>query len=479
MDGSTGTALSPAHEGRTPAGRLCIRPVPTYVGDGGPEATTYKIEFPNRQPLKDFLAKWGHAPTYANGDGNECSLGAEFPGVSLAPPTGCFISPGGVVRATRLLSQMGLDVDVDWVPKRPGTEPVRSVLAVLSKVNHALINEIVERRRGLIEAGRRKERLNLLAAIIRLHPNARCQVLVGSIREGEWVAQRLRSCNFSAAYVKSPQSPHPPDFVVVSYAGNANANHFDVLVFWDAACATQHHCRQVMQLTAAHRVFGFVDAGWSAERNSARKTLIESLVGHVLDASVSEAQSAERGLVLLPYRCKVKVDTDADALARKRQMVWQNNGRNSVMADFAAELVGDTGRASQEVQQARQQLGRQAIRVVILVESPEHGQRLARKLPGWTVVTYDEESIDEIRETGGLRGRPILHSTKVIMTTTAANAIYAGGVTCYHNVAIWAGGGQRASRCRILDDMRVVVDVQDRGGKTLGDEARRRIRSYD
>ena len=479
MDGSTGTALSPVHKGRTPAGRLCIRPVPTCVGDGGPEATTYKIEFPNRQLLKDFLAKWGYAATYANGDVNQCSLGIQFPGLSLAPPTGCLISPGGVVRAIRLVSKMGLDVDVAWVPKRPGTKLVRSVLTDLRKVNHALINEIAERRRGLVEAGRRKERLNLLAAIIQLHPNARCQVLVGSIREGEWVAQRLRSCNFSAAYVKSPQSPLPASTVVVSYSGYANANNFDVFVFWDAACATQHHCRQVMQLTGGHRVFGFVDAGWSAERNSVRKTLIESLVGPVLDASVSEAKSAQRGLVLLPYRCKVKVDEDADALERKRRLVWQNNSRNSVIADFAAELVGGTERASQEVQQARQHLGTQAVRAVCLVESPEHGQRLARKLPGWTVVTYDEESIDEIRETGGLRGRPILHSTKVIMTTTAANAIYAGGVTCYHNVAIWAGGGQRASRCEVLDDIRVVVDVRDRGEKTLGDQARRRIRSYD
>lgn len=479
MDGSTGTALSPAHEGRTPAGRLCIRPVPTYVGDGGPEATTYKIEFPKRQLLKDFLAKWGYAPIYANGDVSQCSVGIQFPGLSLAPPTGCLISPGGVVRATRLLSQMGLKADVEWVSKRPGTEPVRSVLATLKKVNLALINEVANRRRGLIETGRRKERLNLLVAIIQMHANARCQLLVGSIREGEWLAQRLRSCNFSAAYVKSPQSPLPASTVVISYAGYANANIFDVFLFWDAACATQHHCRQVMQLTGSHRVFGFVDAGWSAERNSARKTFIEALVGPVLDASVSEAQPAQRGLVLLPYRCKVKVNEDADALERKRRLVWQNNGRNSVIADFAAELVGGMERASQEVQQVKLQLGRQAIRVVVLVESPEHAQRLARKLPGWAVVTYDEESINEIRETGGLRGRPILHSTKVIMTTTAANAIYAGGVTCYHNVAIWAGGGQRASRCRILDDMRVVVDVQDRGGKTLGDEARRRIRSYD
>lgn len=479
MDGSTGTALSPAHEGRTPAGRLCISPVPTYVGDGGTEAASYKIEFSNRQLLKDFLAKWGYAPTYANGDVNQCSVRIQFPGLSLAPPTGCLISPGGVVRATRLLSQMGLDVDVEWIPKRQGTEPVRSVLAVLRNVKFALINEVADRRRGLIEAGRRKERLNLLAAIIQLHPNARCQVLVGSIREGEWLAQRLRSCNFSAAYVKSPQSPLPASTAVVSYSGYANANHFDLLISWDAACVTQQHCRKVMQLTAGHRVFGFVDTGWSAERNSHRKTLIESLVGPVMGASVSEAQPAQRGLVLLPYRCKVKVDEYADALERKRWLVWQNNSRNSVIADFAAELLGGMERASQEVQQVKLQLGRQAVRVVILVESPEHGQRLARKLPGWTAVTYDEESINEIRETGGLRGRPILHSTKVIMTTTAANAIYGGGVTCYQNVAIWAGGGQRASRCRVLDDIRVVVDVRDRGEKTLGDQARRRIRRYD
>lgn len=265
----------------------------------------------------------------------------------------------------------------------------------------------------------------------------------------------------------------------MSLPEHVNADIFDLFVFWDAACATEkRYCRDVMQRTLVHRVFGFVNAGWSAECDSARKILIESLVGPILSASVCEAGSTQRGLVLLPYRCKVKVAEDADTLERKRRLVWKNNARNQVIADFAAELMADARSTSPKAAEVREHLGNESARCLVLVESPEQAQSLARKLRDWDVVTYEADAIDEVRETGGLLGSPILHSKKVIMTTSAANAIYGGDVQCYHNVAVWAGGGQQASRCTVLGSIRVVVDVGDGGGRTLGAEARRRIRSY-
>ena len=372
---------------------------------------------------------------------------------------------------------MGVQAEVVWEPERLRTSPRREVLPTLAKVSRQVMDQIADSQRGLIEVGRNKERLNLVLAIIRLHREARCQILVASKKDGRFVADQLQKRGVEASFLASPQSAAPPRSVRVSCAPGANAEIFDLFIFWDASCATRPHCRDVMQLTIGHRVFGFVDVGWSASPDLTTKIWIESLVGPVLSSSVV-GMAEPRRMATIPYRCRERVGKDASPLTRKRRLIWDNRNRNKVIADFATHLHTGRAASSTAVKQVRKHLDNQAAQCIILVEKPEHARQLSGVLPGWDVVTYSPDAVEEIRETGGLRSRPILHSKKVIMTTPAANAIYGGGVQCHHNVAVWAGGGPRPSSCPIIQEIAVVVDVRDKGEPAMEKQATARVKSY-
>jgi len=158
---------------------LKICPLVTNGGSGWEEPDAYHLELPNQQLARDFVAKWKVWPTYSNDETGNCRKQADVPGLTLVSPSAVRISPGGVMRAKTFLEQMGRTVVVEWARKRAGTAPHREVLPTLTTVSRPLIDQIAGQRRGLIEAAHRKERLKLIYAIMRLHPDARCQIIVG------------------------------------------------------------------------------------------------------------------------------------------------------------------------------------------------------------------------------------------------------------------------------------------------------------
>ena len=83
---------------------------------------------------------------------------------------------------------------------------------------------------------------------------------------------------------------------------------------------------------------------------------------------------------------------DSTPLERKRTHVWRNDSRNRAIADIAHGLAGRDIAALRrhgiEPEHAPSLLdpAAPAPRLAILVESPEHGQRLRRLLPGWQIL---------------------------------------------------------------------------------------------
>jgi hypothetical protein len=80
----------------------------------------------------------------------------------------------------------------------------------------------------------------------------------------------------------------------------------------------------------------------------------------------------------------------ADPLARKRAVFWGNHRRNGFLAQLAVAL-------SEKDEQTLMEFGLEPVsgasggapRVVVLVESPEHGRALVKRLPEWQLLVGD------------------------------------------------------------------------------------------
>jgi hypothetical protein len=171
--------------------------------------------------------------------------------------------------------------------------------------------------------------------------------------------------------------------------------------------------------------------------------------------------------------------TAATALDHKRQAVWHNRVRNEFIATLAGGLTGGEDRVLFEhgllhPDAILPTAGEGGRRVVILVESTEHGRQLTRLLPGWPLYSSPTASAGSRPPDAGLPRRCVL-------TLVAANGPHSVDV----DVLVRAGGGEGAlelpgypppateARSEV-----VVIDLADGGDDKAEADTRSRLRGY-
>jgi hypothetical protein len=249
-----------------------------------------------------------------------------------------------------------------------------------------LVRGMAANRHGLIEAGRLEDRVAVVAATARAFPGARIAVTSASRSAAVAFVDRLRPrldepvvLFHKHGYVLSPVR------IQVCTWGSLYEPGSDIIFFVEAADAlSSRYLKSFTQFQNQH-VYGFVPPD---RRLHARDRLgLEALFGPVI---CRERSTAAVGVIFAQVP-EIAIPGQVVGLERKRRAVWHNERRNAVVAGVAnalatgdAEALGRHGLACNGPAVAEADPG--GPHVVILVESPEHGRELARRLPGWSLL---------------------------------------------------------------------------------------------
>ena len=114
---------------------------------------------------------------------------------------------------------------------------------------------------------------------------------------------------------------------------------------------------------------------------------MEQFCGGVLYDGRVKPDAPEVDVVMVRHGGPIpEITEEMTILDRKRTQIWQNRPRNELIAQIAEEIAARDQRRLEELGLVREQLDSESIAIV--VESPEHAERLAELLPEWTVRTY-------------------------------------------------------------------------------------------
>ena len=225
------------------------------------------------------------------------------------------------------------------------------------------------------------------------------------------------------------------------------------------------------------RIYGFVR---SDQRLSQRERLeVEAVCGPVVYEVPGVYGRTARVQVVLAEPPWTPLPFTTTALAFKRKTLWHNRQRNEAVAGLALALAAgrDEDLRRQGILHPNGRLPAPNLggrRVVVLVETTEHGLALTALLPDWPLFTASTASTGERLPDAGLPQ----HSMITQVVASRLSHIPA-------DVLIWAGGGQGSLELRGFPPIAiagrqkvVVIDFADDGNEAAEADTRSRLRNY-
>lgn len=242
---------------------------------------------------------------------------------------------------------------------------------------------------GLVELDHGHQLLTRVAQLLDLFPAARVLVLVSDrVKLGGYVAALEEHLDAPVGRITRTRRIESPRCLVATYetvslyrpAGPV------VLAVPEAGRDPAGACRAVACATGVGRVFAFAH---DLRHFAADEVLMTAAVaGEVIRSA--PVTSAPARVFVLPAPA-ITVPTTDSPLAHKRAAYWHNAVRNRLVADVARAVLANDMTAltalgfpiSNGILPHTTSLPR----VLVLVESPEHGRELMTLLPGWPLLT--------------------------------------------------------------------------------------------
>ena len=247
---------------------------------------------------------------------------------------------------------------------------------------------------------------------------------------------------------------------------------------WTPTASSEPPCRRRPSVGwVSGACYGFVR---SDQRLSQRERLeLEAICGPVVYEVPGVFGRNARVQVVFAEPPWTPLPSTTTALAFKRKTIWHNRQRNEAVAGLALALAA--GRDEDLRQRGiLHPNGRLPVpnlggrRVVVLVETTEHGLALTELLPDWPLFTASTASTGERLPDAGLPQ----HSMITQVVASRLSHIPA-------DVLIWAGGGQGFCDLRGFPPIAiagrgtvVVIDFADDGNEAAEADTRSRLRNY-
>lgn len=302
------------------------------------------------------------------------------------------VFPAGLVdRVAARLTASGRTVQItDVTPANKRLVIKRSAARPATDAEDALAECVLGRARGQITYRRKLDQTNSLAALTRLFPRA-CITIATATRPAAKAIRRSLSRRLSEAiglYTEGRRRSH--ERLRVGTFGSLDPGMGDLIIAADATESLGVSATDFLTAIRDQKLFAFVPD--FAPMSRSERLRIEALFGPIVFMLGGGRGSVRDVRVLVadapPFRQRsVKLD-----VTWKRESIWHNAARNQAVATLALAL-GD-GDAESLVRYGRcvfswdERSGCVSAerRIVVLVESPEHGRELARLLPGWPLL---------------------------------------------------------------------------------------------
>lgn len=344
----------------------------------------------------------------------------------------------------------------------------------------ALLDAVTGTSQGQIEVRSFEQAINYCALIARAYPLAGIAVALPTRMQAgnAWRALERRLGERVGVAVSGAkrigEGVHVGTYGVLPSRMNGRC---DILLL---PCAEQAAGNLAADMTARmtyDRVYAFVDARRRPDRHAELR--LELIAGPVI-YRLAPPRVKVRVVMMPTPRCTVPAYTTP--LAGKRTLYWHNPTRNQHIARVArAVAAGDQG-ALREMGLGRRDvtaLTRTSAqkKVVILVESLEHGRHLLDTLPGWALLA-------KATPTPATTAAPKAENTGT--ASTIVSAVYAAQEIVEADVLIRATGTAWPLRLRDFPPQRqqevqdevVVVDFMEEFDAQARYDANRRIDDY-
>ena len=326
----------------------------------------------------------------------------------LSFPTGC------VQIVVERLSQLGYDVHVD--DRREFGEahkhhPHSMLLDEITDHDRHFLETVDQAHRGLIQTSNEEELIHYTGLLCRYYNQARKLLLVSNRTERDKHYNSLRFPLRSQIERDATNWNFPKvGCLIRPYPRIVNGDNWDVIIHLDAECAIAPKRMDNWARLGEQKIFGFLRREMSDNRQE--QLLLHQVCGPVLYPELPPKHVVRVLWCEPPHRPPVA--RNLSALERKRTTIWHDDARNQFIANIADILVrGDhvalLQHASLFDHTCPPDLPAKP-RVTILVEAPEHGRQLAKRLDSWRLLVQgDQIGFDGI--------------DKAILTTTRAKQL--------------------------------------------------------
>jgi hypothetical protein len=452
------------------------------IRDDGCVATVHPLRAELLEEL--LIERWTFRPD-GHGGVRADSVPEHF--FSLDDRGGLAFLAGLVARVAASLRRAGYQVEIQdrGIPPISNVEP--DVVNVTSYEQRAFVVALAGNRRGVIEVRSDRDRFEVIELVLRVFAQYPVAIVTKTRREARKLSRHL------TATLKEPvdcctRGLTGSDIRVrVGTIGSLDLTLASVVLFTDASQVLHKDVQRLLQMLRDQRVYGLLDDRLALSRRE--RLVIEGSVGPVISR---HGQSGDRPVevraVFASWTGKDLPDEPL-GLKWKRQSIWSNEERNSALSRIAGALTNGNVATLWEFglfvdDMAVLQEG-QKRRVVVLVESVEHANQLARYLPEWPVLRADgsgSEKAVRLVEIGSTTERNQGLPDRAIMTLAAVQRrgrieadvlVRADGTPWPLDLPFAAGRPEQLGARPVL-----LVDLADDHDRTARDATRARMLAY-
>ena len=300
----------------------------------------------------------------------------------ISIPAGC------VDRIVGIAVNHGLAVDV----RNPrsltfGHRMARSCSLDLQDLNLQQIGLLIQTRHsGAISVSHEAQKAQIVELFAEIYPASRTLVVVVNNEARQNAYRSLLRFRPGVAIASRLDWQDECRIVVctATMLSSVNDQDWDFVVFWNAGIAAQERMDDVLRCFDRHRMWALFGPHERLDRRQALS--VESLTGPVVFSWPGTTTLASVEVRFVPIDCPPGRAPERGALSYKRLAIWQNEQRNVEIAKLAQSLVaGDLMGTANAA--GSPSIACSVPRIVVLVETPEHGEHLARQMPDWTLTT--------------------------------------------------------------------------------------------
>lgn len=331
--------------------------------------------------------------------------------------------------------------------------------------------------------------VRIIRQIVMAWPGIRVLCLHGTVAAAEVVAGHLSASTRDVALVHSRRQYQGHGRVIVATPGSLGMieiDRVDMVIVPDAIDGLRQTMRDRIRDAPRARLIGLLDR--SVQPSPYERDMLTAMYGlHEVVVPRPEHLVRPVEVVTVPIAGGPALAASLDIVDLKRRGIWRHPVRNRKIVQLATALrTGDGLTRFPNLAQTIGQIGDR--RVVILVETLDHGADLAQRLPDWPIVAgYDACRADLSSHVRRVMQTPdrvdALGPQFMIVTTTAAAEIRWDDV----HVMIRADGGVGLPPLRLPGSLDVIwwrcrrlilIDFLDKHHPQLRRQSGARRRAY-